>query len=191
MTKLSGSIVEYKAWSCFPLKKIRNAGLTVFKLFKMNYWAGKSIVVCRGQKWNCRTLWDMWGLKVFTLKMSANPRDPDLFFCHLYRRRGQGKARPCLGPLYLYCKREWEPRPVVCQEKAKKLACHCLGTAWTNLFPMNGKILPRGLASPPRVLQSEFSLSGAVSLKTLPAGSSLRQLAEASTDPFCRHKNSA
>lgn len=33
----------------------------------MYYWAGKSIVVCRGQKWNCRTLWDMWGLKQFSL----------------------------------------------------------------------------------------------------------------------------
>lgn len=163
--------------------------MTVFKLFKMYYWAGKSTVVCKGQKWNRITLWDTWGLKQFSLWRCLPTLVTQISFLLLVP--GQGRARTRLGPLYLYCKSEWELRPVVCQERAKKLACHCLGTAWTNLFPMNGKILPRGLASPPRVLQSEFSLSGAVSLKTLPAGSSLRQLAEASTDPLCRHKNSA
>ena len=155
----------------------------------MYYWAGKSTVVCKGQKWNCRTLQDTWGLKQFSLWRCLPTLVTQISFLLLVP--GQGRARTWLGPLYLYCKREWELRPVVCQERAKKLACHCLGTAWTNLFPMNGKILPWGLASPPRVLLSEFSLSGAVSPKTLPAGSSLRQLAEASTDPLCRHTNSA
>lgn len=95
---------------------------------------------------------------VFTLKRPANPRDPDLFFFVTCTGEGdKGKARPCLGPLYLAKSAGMRTKaccvPGESKETCLSLPWHCMNKSISNEW----KILPLRTGQPSRGFCSQNS----------------------------------